>query len=304
MNLEEIQAELATNTELKTGLLGALESDLFTHAKSKGLIVRTADEEATHLKNYETEKLNPRISEIYSNIDKDVKEASGIEREAQEKTYAYVKRVAASLLGQKTDLEKKLADAMAGKGDELTKQELATLKQTLAEKENALKDLETKSKSETFGLKVGFGVDRYLAGQKIYVPAHVPDDQKQAYIDSRIKYIKSDFLNTFKPEETDKGIVFKDSNGQIQLDSKSASPKTEADLIADRYKFDFEQDVEQGGGAGSGGKGNGKDDVALLAQVKDKASLYEYLAAKGLTMGSADWLKQREEIAKKLNITE
>lgn len=301
MNIEEIQAEIAANPELKTGLLGALESDLFTHAKSKGIIVRTADEEKSHLENFEKEKLNPRISEIYSNIDKDVKEASGIEREAQEKTYAYVKRVAASLLGQKTELEKKLNDALAGKGDELTKAELASLKTTLAEKENALKDLETKSKTETFGLKVGFGVDRYLAGQKIYVPAHVPEADRKAYVDARINYIKSDFLNTFKPEETDKGIVFKDASGNIQMDTAKAAAKTEADLIAERYKFDFEQEEEEGGGAGSGKKGD-KTDVALLAQVKDKESLYEYLAQKGLVMGSPEWLKLREEISKKLNI--
>ncbi|GGG97379.1 hypothetical protein [Pedobacter zeae] len=302
MNLQEIQAEMATNTALKTELLGALESDLITHAKAKGIIVRTADEEAAHLKNYEKEKLDPRISEIYTGIDKDVLEASGIERQPQEKTYAYVKRVAASLLGEKKDLEKKLSDAMAGKGDELTKAELNTLKTSLAEKEQALKDLQENSKKETFTLKVGFGIDRFLAGQKIYVPAHVPEDKKKAYIEARINAIKTDFLNTFKPEETDKGIVFKDASGTIQMNAAKAAPKTEAELIAERYEFDFEQEGGSGGGAGSGGKGGKVDDAVLLAEVKDKQSLYEYLAKKGLITGSEAWKKEYEEVSKKLNI--
>jgi len=305
MTVEEIQQEIAANPELKTGLIGALENDMFTHAKSKGIIVRTADEEKTFLKNYETSVIDPRVAKIYNDLDNDVKTTSGIEREDKEKTFAYTKRVISKLKGDITEMGTKLKAYEEGKGDELTKSQLAQLRKSLGEKETELENFKKSSGEDKFKLKAGFNVDNVLAAVKIYVPAHIPDAEKDAYIESRKKFIKIDFANNYKAEEVEGKVVYKNATGNIQMNPTTAAPKTEKELITEMYKHDFEPAGPKGGGAGSGGKGGKDDDETVTdASVVDKASLYAYLAKKGLVQGSKPWLDEFTKIKTAKGITE
>lgn len=300
MNIEEIQQAITADPTLKTGLTGILRDSVIDAVKADGFVVRSTDEEAAFLTNYERTRIDPRVSKIYSDLDNDVEEASGVKRDVNEKTFAYTKRVISGLKSQIDDLSGQIETLKAGKGDELTRQQLETLQASLREKNAELDNLKNSSSSEIFKLKVGFNVDKALSDVKIFVPQHIADGDKDAYISSRKNYIKSDFASNFKAEELDGNIIYKDANGVIQTDTATAAPKTEAQLIAEKYKFEFEPANPPGGGAGSGKGGN--DPAKLLASVNDKDTLYEYLSKKGLIMGSADWIKERNEVAKQLNI--
>lgn len=304
LTIEEIRQGITETPELKTALLAELESDAVEHIKTKGRIVRTPEEEETFLKSYETQKIDPRIKKIYDDFDRDIEEATGLKKPDGVKTYQHLKTVLSDLSakGQRAkDLEAEIEKLKEGKVDDLTAKQLKQLQETIAAKEQELKTLQDQSKSQVFEMKNEFAVEKSISGFKIFVPSHVPENEQAAYEASRVAFIKSDFKARFKAELTEKGeTVYKDSEGNILMNSSTAAPKTAAEIIEETYKFEFDQESINRKGAGASGKGNSREPG--LADVKDKQGIYDYAAKKGLVLGSPEWTKEVEELSKKLNI--
>lgn len=306
LTIEEIRQGISENPDLKTAVLSELENDAVEHIKTKGRIVRTADEEKSFLQSYETQKIDPRIKKIYDDFDADIEAATGQKKPDGVKTYQHLKSVLTDLSTKSLrakDLESEIEQLKAGKVDDLTKTQLKQLQDKIAEKEIELTTLQDSHKKQLFSVKHKSTIEKALAGVKVFVPEHVPEADREAYINSRLAYIESDFNNRFKVEETENGgFVYKDAEGVIQTNSSNAAPKTATDLISETYKFEFEQaDEREQLGAGSQGKGK----VASISTsgIKDKAGIYEYASKKGLVMGGEEWTKAVEELAKKLNIS-
>lgn len=301
MTKEEIQSALEKNPELKKDVVALVETEAIEHIKTKqGMVVRTTEEETTFLKNYEQQKIDPRVNEIYSQLDKDILASTGVAKQGTEKTYDYLKRVIAPMTNEIKDLRKQIADGLNKDGDVLTKQQLATLKEKLEEKESEISKLTTSKTLEIAALKLQSQINEALVGKKIAVPASVPDDKKAAYVKAKRDFINAQFKSTYEVEEQDGKQVFK-KDGKIMLDPKTAAPFTAEQLIENDFQFEFEEEKKPAGGAGgSGGAGGGS---AEEAEVTDKASLYSYLAKKGLVTGSTDWVKEAERIAKDKKIT-
>lgn len=301
MEVQEIIQAITDSPDLKSGLLSAIESDVFTAAKAKGIIVRTTDEENAFLKSYETSKIDPRVKEIYDGLDREIEEVTGLKRNDKERTFDYSKRVLNALKAEQADLKTKLDEALAGKGDELTKQQLQALKEAVSQKDAKIQELENSNKSEAFKLRQSFAIKSALAGVKLFVPDHVPDADKESYISERRAYIESSFATRFTAEETKEGeVVYKDKDGNILMNTATAKPKTAEDIIKETFKFDFEQD--DAGAAGAGSSGKGKAGAISVSGIKDKAGIYEYAAKKGLVQGSKEWVEEVEKLQKQLNI--
>ena len=88
--------EIIENEETFTAVLNA--------AKEKGYNIRTADEETTYkerlAKQIEDEKISPRLKQVASDIERDVFESTGIEKNPNEKYYEYLKRAGKTLKEQ------------------------------------------------------------------------------------------------------------------------------------------------------------------------------------------------------------
>lgn len=299
MTIEEIKKGLEENPELKKDLVGLVETDAIEHLKTKGHVIRTKDEETSFLTDYEKSKIDPRVNEIYSQLDKDILTVTGVKKEGSEKTYDYLKRVVSPIVNEVKDLKKQIADGLDKNGDELTKQQLKQLQDKLDKKETELTQLQESKTKEVSQLKQQHAIDKALLGKNIVVPSTVGDDKKSAYLNARREFIADQFQKKFTAVEQDGKVVYKKGE-TIVLNTKTNQPMTAEEIILDEFSYEFET---QKGPAGAGGSGGGSGSgTAEEAEVTDKTTLYAYLAKKGLVVGAADWQKEAERIAKDKNI--
>lgn len=300
MTKEEIQKGLETNPELKKDLVELVETEAIDHLKTKGHVIRTKDEETAFLTNYEKEKIDPRVEELYSGIDKDIHASTGIPKNTNEKTYDYLKRVITPLTTEVKDLREKLKIGLDKNGDELSKQQIRALEQKLEAKEKEVTNLTELKNKEVSELKQNFTINEALIGKKIAVPASVPDDKKAAYIKQKRDFINAQFKANNTAVEVDGKIVYKQGE-TIRLNSKTQKPMTAEEIIEEDFQFEFEIEKKPAGGAGgsggAGGAGNAEE-----SEVTDKTTLYAFLAKKGFPLGSKEWQTNAERIAKEKNI--
>lgn len=300
MTKEEIQKGLETNPELKKDLVELVETEAVEHLKTKGHVIRTKDEETAFLTNYEKEKIDPRVEELYSGIDKDIQASTGVPKNTNEKTYDYLKRVLAPLTTEVKDLREKLKLGLDKNGDELSKQQIKALEDKLAAKEAEVTNLTELKNKEVSDLKQNFTINEALAGKKIAVPASVPDDKKAAYIKQKRDFISSQFKANNTAVEVDGKIVYKQGDA-IRLNSKTQKPMTAEEIIEEDFQFEFEIEKKPAGGAGGSG-GAGGEGNAEESEVTDKITLYAFLAKKGYPLGSKEWQENANRIAKEKNI--
>ncbi len=301
MTKEEIQKGLEANPDLKKDLVELVETEAVEHLKTKGHVIRTKDEETTFLANYEKEKIDPRVEELYSGIDKDIHKSTGIPKNTNEKTYEYLKRVLNPLVNEVNTLKKQIERGLDKNGDELSKQQIKALEDKLAAKELEVSNLTELKNKEVSELKQNFTINEALIGKKIAVPASVPDDKKAAYIKQKRDFISTQFKANNTAVEQDGKIVYKQGD-KIRLNSKTNQPMTAEEIIEEDFQFEFEIEKKSAGGAGGSG-GAGGEGNAEESEVTDKTTLYAYLNKKGWLVGSDEWQKNLTRIAKEKNIT-
>lgn len=299
MTIEEIKKGLEENPDMKKDLIALVETDAIEHLKTKGHVIRTKDEDTQFLTDYEKTKIDPRVNEIYTQLDKDILTITGIKKEGSEKTYDYLKRVVTPIVKEVADLKKQIADGLDKNGDELTKQQLKQLQDKLTEKETELNNLNASKATEVSKLKQQHSIEKALLGKKIVVPSTVADDKKEAYLNARREFIADQFQKKFTAVEQDGKVVYK--NGEnIILNKKTNQPATAEEIILEEFSYEFEAEKapKGAGGSGSGAGANNADE----SEVTDKVTLYDYLAKKGYVSGSSVWMKEAERIAKEKNI--
>jgi hypothetical protein len=304
MELAEITAEIAKNPTLKTGLVGALREDVLAVLKQDGGIYRTKEEEEAFLSNYETniipDKVNAQIGEkikqVYTQLDQDIEAVTGLKKGPHEKTYDFNKRVLAKLK----------ADAAAGGGDAVLKQQLEDAQRALEERKDyvpktELEKLQAKYFTETVTGRISSALDKH----PIAIPAHIVDDNaKQQYAETQRRLITSDFLSRFKPKEANGQVVYYGEGDKLLTQANTAKPMTEADLLTAHYGSYFAPVKKAKTGAGSGGNGGDGDDIdANEADLKTKEDVTKHLQGKGLVIGGAQFNKEYARILKEYGIT-
>jgi hypothetical protein len=304
MELAEIQAEIAKNPTLKTGLVGALRDDVLTVLKNEGGIYRTKDEETQFLENHERNiisgkvdaEIGAKIKEVYDRLDKDIEESTGLKKGPHEKTYDFNKRVIAKL---KADIA-----AKAGGDTTALQQQLQDAQKALEERKDyvpktELEKLQTQLFTERIESRLTNALDKYV----IAVPAHITDDKaKQQFIETQRRLIKSDFLSRFAPKQANGETVFYDGD-KLLTNPATAKPLTEAELLSDHYAGYFQPVTKPKTGAGSGGSGAGDDVDPNESELKTKEEVGKYLEKKGLAIGSREFNKEYARIITDYGIT-
>lgn len=197
-------------------------------------------EHETFLENHNEKVIAPKIRDVHDQYDKDVKEVSGVDRQQNEKSYDYVKRVlgdynskVSGIAGLETtisDLNKKIEE---GSGDEELKGKLATSEKelervkTLHSEGKEAWDSE-KSKMETSHLQSSYAneIDSSLLGIKF----------KEGMTEGTVKIIVDSVKNELleKAERIDGKLVFKDKNGDIIRNKENLNPLTAKEIIKGR----------------------------------------------------------------------
>ena len=280
-------------------------------AGDKDFVIRTADEEATYLANHakkiEEEVIPSKIADIHNRYDDDVLSVTGLKKNADEKTYAFVKRVLSSL---KTDAEKakalevetaKLKEQIAsGSTDKALQAELASVQnayQTLKdEKDKEINTLKTshetyKAKSEIMSALPGIQIKKDL-----------PEDARETFINSVIDKLVA------SSQWQEGQLVFME-NGVVKRNPHNAlKPYTPAEMLNEMLKS-IKDTSRKPDGKGPGLEDytiekdkDGKIKVALMlpTDVKTKEDLSKYLVSIGLLRGTKEYIAAYAEYSPNL----
>ncbi len=199
-------------------------------------------EHETFLENHNEKVIAPKVRDIYNQLDKDVKDLSGVDRNQDEKSYDYHKRVlgdyvskVSGIAGLETTITELNKQIEAGSGDEQLKTDLQTAKKELenvqdlyrTEKEGWGKE---KSDLEGSHLRSSFAneMDRSLLGIKF--KEGIGEDIVKTVVDS----IKNELLET--AERIDGKLVFNDKEGNILRNKETAKPLTAEEIFRSRLK--------------------------------------------------------------------
>jgi len=250
-------------------------------------------EHETFLENYKDTVIAPEIREVHDHYDRDVKDLSGEDRNQNEKSYDYLKRVFG---GYKTKTEKvtELETTIielnkkikTNSGDEQLKIKLVAAESELANvQEQYKKGKEAWGKERTDLLsshdraKLENGLDRSLMGIK-FKDGITKDVQVIV-----VQAVKNGLLKI--AEIVDGKMIFKDDKGNIMRNQDSLNPFTAKEMLKLRLKdiIDEGRKIE---GTGvkpeitEDDKGNKTINYTPSDSVRTKDDLLEDLAKKGL----------------------
>ncbi len=249
--------------------------------------------------------IDGRTSEWATNIEKDILELTGIEKNSDEKYHDYYKRAVASVKGDPAkvkELETQLEDLKkSGKVDEAVKKELEELKEaakTQTETHNS--ELE-KLRNENLTYVKTTEINRGLSGLKF------KETLPESTISRERNWAVSQMLempSEIREQDGVKQYVFLDKNGHAERnpDNSYITPEQKAkELLKDVLAEDIKgagsgsNGGKGGTGTGEGGTGEGSEEFGIDFEIPDTIESMEaldtFLKEKGITSKSESYDK-------------
>lgn len=286
-----------------------------------GLLKDLTDEQkqavAELSKNDEDMVIKAKVREIHDLYDADFLAASGIKKNAGEKSYAYGKRVISELkqavedssgngepdaAAKKTiaDLQKKLSDAtaLAKQWEDKHTTEVAALTQKVAERE----------KQVVMSI-VDMELENAAKGLKYKPDSIVPEDLRKLTLSAA----KSKLLADYTPEilQGDGGqpvILWRDKSGQeVRVKEKNLALATAEDLLKPNLLpiLDTGKHTE---GAGSRAPGGKIDGSSFVIDAKNRpeaiAQIQKHLVSVGMERGTPEFQQKQTELVKENKVDE
>lgn len=261
-------------------------------------------------KNDEEAVIGAKIGEIYGNLEKDVTEVTGLEKNKGEKAYSFLKRVlgdfktgsetSKSTLTELQGKYDKLVEESKNKADAGSLQQIADLKSQLeavTAQHNSDKELFEREKAELGGKLQNMRLDG--AFDKALTSLKFKDGYPEDAIKRNVEAAKFGILNKYKTEfDQDGTLKFRDADGNIVKDKANAiNPATLDQMLTESLGYML-ADKAKGGAGGHGGKPETEvvDLAGARTQVEADACIKKQLLAKGLTTTSVEYRKAATEL--------
>jgi len=277
--------------------------------------------------NDEDKVIGQKVGELHGRYDEDIKTVAGIEKNAGEKSYEYMKRALSTFKTQAeststlqasldeahqkvTDLEKAAAE---GSTDPVLKQQLKDAQDNLTalestfetEKGNWEKE-KSKFAEQVTSIQVDTAFDRAAAGLKFKTsyPASVQKTLTRA--------AKAEVLADVTPDWIESGgekvMVLRDKQGEILRNKNNKlNPYTVEELLSEKLKDVLDAGVQRKGGE-TKNDGSAADNVTLVevsaakTQVEADEIISKYLLQNGMTRGSTEFSEEQAKIRKENNV--
>lgn len=250
--------------------------------------------------------IGERIGRIYSDLDNDILQASGIAKNGAEKTYLYAKRVIgelkaggntdelnaqiATLTEEKAALQKAIEE---GAADTETKKALAQAKTDLAditkkytELNTQLEKEKTRHQKEVQGMRVSMEIEG--AAQALKFKSSIPESVTKVVLANVIEKMKgsADFIDN----EGKQTLIFKGKEGEVLRDA-TLRPLNAADLLKrELTTMGVLEERREGAGAGSkvveSGDADAMDVSGAKTQTEADQIIHKSLVARGLVRGT------------------
>lgn len=282
--------------------------------------------------NDEDAVIGKRFGEVYREMDNVIKEATGVERDGDEKTYLYLKRATTELRErakgtdglskqvQELTKEKERLELVIkeGAGNEETKKALEQAKKDLTAitkqfttLKNEYDEAEKKHEAELFGMRVENELKVATNGVKFKteLPKSVTDVILRQVTD-KVKGMNPEFIDDGKGGKV---LAFKDEQGAILRDANNQlMPFTATDIVRKELKemgvLD-EKRQQTGGGTIEPPKftGGGDKRIVDVTGAKTRTQAYDIIAEglmqQGLTNGSKEFDEAMQQAWKDNNIS-
>lgn len=263
--------------------------------------------------NDENAVIGARFGEVYRTFDENIAKASGISRNGDEKTYAYLDRVLVELKGKNDDAGKQLAELTKenarltkalsdGSGDIETKKALSQAQKDLASVTSQYNELKAdydklgdSHRKELLGLRI----DAELANaqQGLKVKAGFPQSVTDVILKNAISTIKSMHPEFIDDGKGGKVLAFKDEQGAILRNPENQlNPYTASDLLRKELKQMgvLDEGVHQTGAGSEPANITPNNDASVDlsgARTKTEASdiIAKQLLSRGLIKGTKDY---------------
>lgn len=268
--------------------------------------------------------IGQKTGELYGNIDRDITEATGLQKPQGMKTYDWmksllpdlkkIKDIKAELVtikGEKTELEKKVTEG-TGLDEELKKQ-IATKdkkieelgKQMTADK-TLLEEKTKKYEKDTFDLSFNF-LSSEAEKSLTFIDAIQPNIQKVL-----INSAKTEILNEYEVDEIDDGkgglrTVFKKDGVVANNADKGLEPYTLNDLYQMKLKESLKTgDPKKGANTKGGDGGQGGKPTIDVSGAKTQVEAHEAIStqimSEGITRDSDEFQPRFDELSKENNV--
>lgn len=301
MEFKDIETAMTDNEELSGQVL--------EHFKGKGFVIRTTDEDNTFKKNAISqgaeslfnEKIGDKTKEFYTQLDNDVFSVTGIQRNQDEKSYDYNKRVHQSNLEKINSLEatnKELeAKLKSGDVDSVWKNKYESLEKEA--KQNIL------LKQEEINKLKGVA-DRYTTSEqinRIFAPISAQFKKDlPGYFKTHQDHVLNEVISKAKQKDGD-WIMTKD--GDNELHDQNLNPIKVEDYLKQQFKDVFdEKRIQNGTGTGQVDVPNGQPgELVVPKNIDTREKLQEYLAEMGIPRRTNEWNEAYQKAVKENNIT-
>jgi len=269
---------------------------LINESDSEDWHVATESDHETFLNNFEETKIAPKISELHNKYDEDIHSVLGVRKNADEKTYDFLKRTLSEMKAERDEriakienLEKAVKDTTGKEALEQAQRELESVRNkhnsAISEWESKYQELE----GSTHMMKINNELDKGLTGLVFKDAKLVPEDVRNIHID----VVKGELAKI--AEFVDGKMVFKNDQGEIIRDEK-LNPLGPQEILKDRLKAILNEGREQKGPGIDKNEPviktkDGKIDVTLVVpdSVKTNADLMTFMLESGLKRGSKEF---------------
>jgi len=269
---------------------------LINESDSEDWHVATESDHETFLNNFEETKIAPKISELHNKYDEDIHSVLGVRKNADEKTYDFLKRTLSEMKAERDEriakienLEKAVKDTTGKEALEQAQRELESVRNkhnsAISEWESKYQELE----GSTHMMKINNELDKGLTGLVFKDAKLVPEDVRNIHIN----VVKGELAKI--AEFVDGKMVFKNDQGEIIRDEK-LNPLGPKEILKDRLKAILNEGREQKGPGIDKNEPviktkDGKIDVTLVVpdSVKTNADLMTFMLESGLKRGSKEF---------------
>lgn len=259
--------------------------------------------------------LNERVSEIYSDLDKDIESVTGKKKPSSEKTYTWLKSVLSEYVNAPTneddlkaandrlkELEKELKEA-AKNGD--SKKHVEGLETKLNDATNLIEDLKRKYQEDAKEWETKYNalfadsrrseVKSHLTGMKFR--DDIPEDLKALAINNAVNLIAG-----YESEKDADGNTLYRKDGKILTNpDNSLSPFTTSELLQRELKSVIYEGRNQTGAGtkAKAGRQNG-DGVSFVLNAKTQgeamSQIVDHLISNGVAQNDPEHQKQVDKI--------
>ncbi len=262
---------------------GVMKS-ITSYLQKQGFTIRNETDDTSFLKS----KLQPEVDAMYKKhkdeSDAAIKEATGVEKNANEKTSDYLKRATGGSTDKLKAVEKELNELKdkGVQGNELAegyKKQLTDLQGNYEKVQTDHKEELAKMTSNIFAGKIQTQIDGAVAElRQSFDKKKVDDSVVNDVIASRV----AKFHQENKAKDLEGVIVFEGTDGKVKSGTQDGKPLSAKEIVRELFTDIIDKNFKaNGSGSGTGdGSGSGDGDgekFEFPESVKTKVQAHDYL---------------------------